>query len=68
MNGQVEEHTADGVPGVVGAVVTVTVAQELEPILEPGPATILLHLVVGVLVQDLPMIQDVVIVNVVSKS
>ena len=57
-----------GAAGVAGAVVTVTVAQELEPILEPGPATILLHLVVGVLVQDLPMIQDVVIVNVVSKS
>ena len=44
----------DGVTGVDGAAVTVITAQELEPTQEPGPATILLHLVAGVIVQDLP--------------
>ena len=34
---------------------TVTVAQELELTLEPGPVAILLHLVAGVLVLDLPL-------------
>ena len=45
----------DGVAGVDGAAVTVITALELEPTLEPGPATILLHLVAGVLVLDLPL-------------
>ena len=45
----------DGVTGVDGVAVTVTTVQELEPILKPGPVAILLHLVAGVLVLDLPL-------------
>ena len=51
-----------------GEAVTVITAQELEPILGPGTAAILLHLVVGVLVLDLPLKQEVVMVNVVSNT
>ena len=51
-----------------GEAVTVITVQELEPILETGPVTILLHLVVGVLVLDLPLKQEVVMVNVVSNT
>ena len=57
-----------GPTGVDGAAVTVITAQELEPTLEPGHVPILFNLVVGVLVLDLRQIQDVVIVNAVSKS
>ena len=45
----------DGVAGVDGAAVTVITVLELEPTPEPGHVPILLHLVAGVLVLDLPL-------------
>ena len=44
-----------GAAGVDGAAVTVITVLELEPSLDTGPVAILLHLVAGVLVLELPL-------------